>query len=839
MKKRYTIGFLDENAHNEYHSEMMNGVFEAARKYDLNVIRFGHFPEFLTGKYNSEMTMVLNHIRQYELDGLLFLGWARVMEGENRELFQQILESMPVLSIGSKFENIPNVYFLAGGYIQEIILHLIQVHHLQKIAFIAPRSPDNRIQAYQDTLKAYGIYQPELYINDTELGELSLAQRGHKAVSILLDERKASFDAIVSLYNDETLSIIHELQNRGFRVPNDVAVTSYEDGEVARFSTPSFTTVYYPWRELGFCGCEKMYQWLTKSYIPSSTVVPGKVIIRSSCGCLPNSVRHAKAGPKSFIKPLAEIGDTEFQQLGQELQEGLNCPEFDGLSLFKAFLRDYQTQSNSAFLAELGRQFACITDYHRFPECGDVVSLMRKLLLPYLLKPRETLLWAENLFQEAQVLLQEKKTAAWAREEIESRTVKLTLQSVAQVLITHFNIPNIMDSLAMNLPRLNLPSCYIYLFKNAESQIDLFENCLLAFEYTDGVRVQSQMDNSGTAKQMLRKTLFKANRAYAMNALLLHTDDLYTGFAIYEAGPNDERVYQALNLNISMAIYGAMLLDKLDASYQKLVEKSHQEGMTEIANGILHNISNILNSLRVSIDLLKELIHSTPLEDFLKANRLLEDNLHNLAGFIEHDPRGKKLMQFYLRLDSPLQELHQQLLANINRLGDKVKLINDIVTAQQSYTGIQSGLEIIDVVPVVEDALKMNLASLENNHIQIIKNYHHHSKLRAQRTKLFHILVNLIKNAKEAMLETPEDQRKLIITIEETGGRKYIRITDTGSGIPADKLESIFAYGYTTKKDGHGFGLHSCGNYMAEMKSKIWAESDGPGKGATFVLEFN
>jgi DNA-binding LacI/PurR family transcriptional regulator/signal transduction histidine kinase len=839
MKKRFTIGFLDENAHNEYHSDMMNGVFEAARKYDLNVIRFGYFPDHLTDKYDFEMTMVLNHILQYDLDGLLFLGWARVANGANRELFQQLLDSIPVLSVGSYFENIPNVYFLARNYIQEIMLHLIQVHHLQKIAFIASRYPDNRIQAYQDTLKDYGIYHPELYINEPEMVKLSLTQRGQKAVSILLDERKASFDAIISLYNDETFSVIQELQHRGYRVPNDIAVTSYEDGEIGKFSTPSFTTVYYPWRELGFCGCEKMYQWLTKGEIPLTTVVPGKIIIRNSCGCLPNSIRQAKAGPKTFIKPLSEILEAEFQQLGQELQKNLNCFEFDGIGLFRAFLRDYHLQSNSFFLQELGGQLANMPNYHRFSQCGDIVSIVRKLLLPYLIRPREALLWAENLFQQAQVLLQEKKAAAWAREEIESRIIKLTLQNVAQVLITHFNIPNIMDSLAMSLAKLNLPSCYIYLFKNPESQSGLFEDCLFAFEYTEGGRIQSKTTTSGTAREILRKTLFPANQAYAMNALLLYTADLFIGFAIFEVGPKDERVYQTLSLNISMAIYGAKLLDKLDASYQGLVEKSHQEGMTEIANGILHNISNILNSIRVSIDLMKDLIDTSSLEDFFKANQLLEDNLHDLAGFIDHDPKGKKLMQFYLQLENPLQELHHQLLATINRLGDKVKLINDIVTAQQSYTGIQSGLEVIEVVPIVEDALKMNLTSLENCHIQVIRNYHDYLKLRGQRTKLFHILVNLIKNAKEAMMETPPDQRKLIITTEETNGRKYIRLTDTGSGIPADKLESIFAYGYTTKKDGHGFGLHSCGNYMAEMKSKIWAESEGLGKGATFVLEFN
>lgn len=837
MKKRFTVGFLAENSHDEYHGYMMNGVFEAARKYDLNVIRFGHFAEHISTKNDFDIHMILDHIQQYDLNGLLFLGWARAANLEYHDFFRKRFHSIPILSIGREFDNIPSVYFPGNFYIREILLHLIQVHQLQRIAFIAPFYSDDRIQTYWDTINEYGIFHPELYIDANEIANLDLIQRGRKAVAILLDERKVSFDAVVSLYNNETMSIINELEYRGYKVPDDIVVTSYEDGEIGKFAMPSFTTVYYPWKELGFCGCEKMYELLTQGSIPLSTIVPGRLIIRDSCGCRPNSISHAKAGFKTFTKPVAEISEAELIQLNQELQNTLNCFMFEGINLFKAFLRDYQAQSNSFFLTELERQFAGISNYHRFLECEDIVSNLRKLLLPYCVQPRKMLLWAEALFLQAQVLLQEKKTAAWALEEIESKMVKLTLQEMGQVL-THFNLPNIMDSLEMNLAKLNLPSCYIYLFKNADSQTDLFEDCSLVFEYTDGVRIQSKTNSSGTAKQKLAKILFPEKRVYTMNALLLNTADLFIGFAIFEAGPKDERVYQTLSLNISMAIYGAMLLDKLDSSYKRLVEKSHREGMTEIASGILHNIRNILNSLNVSIQLIKDLINNSSIEDFLKANQLLEDNLHDLTGFIENDPKGKKLMQFYLQLEDPFQDLQLQLLANIDRLNDKVNLINDIVTAQQSYTGIKSVLEILDVVPIIEDALKMNLASLEKNHIKIIKNYHDIPKLWGQRTKLFHILVNLIKNAKEAMLEIPETDRKLIITIEQTSGCKYIRITDTGYGIPADKLESIFAYGYTTKKDGHGFGLHSCGNYMTEMKGKIWAESDGPGKGATFVLEF-
>jgi signal transduction histidine kinase len=217
----------------------------------------------------------------------------------------------------------------------------------------------------------------------------------------------------------------------------------------------------------------------------------------------------------------------------------------------------------------------------------------------------------------------------------------------------------------------------------------------------------------------------------------------------------------------------------------------------------------------------------------------LEENIDHLDVFLAQDPRGSKLPQFYIKLGESFNDLQNRMLDNIYRLAEKINLVNEIVTAQQNYTGIRSTLEELDVIPIIEDALKMNMPSLEKYHIKIIRNYENPTKIYIQRTKLFHVLVNLITNAKDAMLDVPESKRRLAIMVSVAGHRKQIRISDSGQGIDPDMLESIFAYGYTTKKDGHGFGLHSCANYMTEMEGKIWAESDGPGKGATFVLQFH
>lgn len=168
-----------------------------------------------------------------------------------------------------------------------------------------------------------------------------------------------------------------------------------------------------------------------------------------------------------------------------------------------------------------------------------------------------------------------------------------------------------------------------------------------------------------------------------------------------------------------------------------------------------------------------------------------------------------------------------------------MNLIQEVITAQQNYASIEGIIEELDIAIVIEDALKLHTEMLNNYQIQIVKEFQVTPKVSAERVKLFHILLNIISNALNAMVETPEPERMLKFTFGIHKRGKFLRITDNGCGIPAPLLQKIFDNGYTTKNHGSALGLHSCAGYMAEMNGKIWAESDGPGKGTTFVLQFN
>ncbi len=846
-KTRLTIGFLDENLDNEYRSQMMPGVFEAARKYNVNVIRFAYYPTHSTYRYTSQIHMILSLIDQYDLDGLLFLGWGRAGALQNYENFLSHFQSIPILSIGTQFEAIPHVYCPGEVHIREILLHLINFHHIKRIAYISPIIPDKRNEIYLETMNEYGIYDPGLFVSEKELEGLSVFERGKRALTILLDERRVNFRAIVSLYSEETADLAEELLKRGIHVPNDIAITSYEDRDIARYCSPPLTTVYYPWIELGFYGCEKMVELLTQGHIPISTKIPGKVIYRYSCGCMSKSV--IATGGISFENAaisLAEITAGAQYKIIAKMEAAFSNPNLDFRRLLDAFFNDFHNNTSTSFLTELATQLQKIESGYRHSDIEDVVSVFRGAILPYLMNQKEALLWSGDLFQKAQVLTWEKVSSISNRDKVHAKTLNQGLQEISQILITNFSLENLLDSFTKSLCKLNIPSCYIFQFNSAtdhrnrehhDFQDDPFAACMLVFEYRDHIRYNSGTNRVCSAKQLLTETFASENRIYTILAHLIHITDEIVGFVLFEPGPMDDRIYQTLAAHVSIAFQGSMLLEKLESSYQKLAKQAHREGMADISSEILHNTGNILNSINASVHLMKDVIDNSAINDLMKANHMLKKNLDDIENFINNDAKGKKLFQFYIGLGYSFTELQNQLLHYINRLDNKVKSINEIIAAQQNYADVVEITEELDIAWVVNDAIKLFSRSFDYYQIQVIKDYQCMPKVPAQRMKLFPILVNIISNAGEAMFENPENERKLIFTIYEDNQGKYIRVTDNRRGKSINLLEKIFENGSALSKD-YGFGFYRYTNDMSEMGGEIWVESDGPGKGTTFVIQF-
>ncbi len=279
-------------------------------------------------------------------------------------------------------------------------------------------------------------------------------------------------------------------------------------------------------------------------------------------------------------------------------------------------------------------------------------------------------------------------------------------------------------------------------------------------------------------------------------------------------------------------------LKQLEKARDELVEKAHKAGMADIATGVLHNVGNILNSVNTSASLIGDTVKQSRLGGLAEANTILREHIDRLEEFIASNPKGKKLMQYYLKLEEPLQNEQLKILQQSKRLIEKIELINEVIAAQQSYASASMHADYMSLSNIIDNALALQSGSIERHGLTIEKDLQDVDPVVVQRTKLIHVLVNVFKNAKESMTGNPPKEKKISIKVWQDDNYIYLTVTDNGSGINPEHLDKIFTHGFTTKKSGHGFGLHSSANYMAEMGGKMKASSGGKGEGATFTLLF-
>jgi signal transduction histidine kinase len=261
-------------------------------------------------------------------------------------------------------------------------------------------------------------------------------------------------------------------------------------------------------------------------------------------------------------------------------------------------------------------------------------------------------------------------------------------------------------------------------------------------------------------------------------------------------------------------------------------------GRAEIADSVLHNIGNVLNSLNVSCSLIETKLERTRLNRFLMANQLLRDHMDDPSAFFRDHPKGQLLPRFYLRLGEELHKENESLQVEMRKVTEKTHLMQDIIDTQQTIAKMgASGL--LDLIQVIEEALTMVRDQIEGDHIQVVKTFRTGKPVRAQKSKLIHVLINLFKNGIEAMEDTPMDKRVLNIETGETEkGEIFCSVKDQGAGMSVEVRDRVFTHGFTTKKHGHGFGLAACRTVMEELNGGIHVESQGPGKGSTFTLLF-
>ena len=274
----------------------------------------------------------------------------------------------------------------------------------------------------------------------------------------------------------------------------------------------------------------------------------------------------------------------------------------------------------------------------------------------------------------------------------------------------------------------------------------------------------------------------------------------------------------------------------LVSAHRQLVAASRRVGMAEVATGVLHNVGNVLNSVNVSATLVCEQVKKSKVLAVAKVAALLSQHADDQKFLIE-DERGKQLPGYLKDLGEHLRKEQATVLNELDSLVKNIEHIKEIVVLQQDYAKL-SGLSMaVKTSAMVEDALRMNVSALTRHQVNLAREYIDDPTIIVDKHAVLQILVNLIRNAKYACDESGRSDKLVTVRIFKNGiDGINIQITDNGVGIPRENLNRLFSRGFTTRSDGHGFGLHSCLLAAKEMGGALTAHSDGPGLGAVFTL---
>jgi signal transduction histidine kinase len=277
---------------------------------------------------------------------------------------------------------------------------------------------------------------------------------------------------------------------------------------------------------------------------------------------------------------------------------------------------------------------------------------------------------------------------------------------------------------------------------------------------------------------------------------------------------------------------------KLRQAQGELVTAAREAGRAEIATNVLHNVGNVLNSVNISAAVIGSTLRQSRLSGLSRGMQMLRERSGDLGTFLAEDDKGRKLPPYLHAAAAALAQEHRSMEDEVDRLTKSIDHIKDIVASQQSHASRHHVVEPVQPAELADDALRMQSSALARHNITVVKEYEPIAAVPLDRGRVLQILVNLISNAKAAMSDMGDRPHRMTLRVQMIqDGELRFTVADEGEGIPPENLTRIFTHGFTTRRGGHGFGLHSSALAARELGGSLTVSSEGPGKGATFILD--
>ncbi|MCK5266763.1 MAG: GGDEF domain-containing protein [Spirochaetes bacterium] len=616
-KRKKTIGFQINNLQGRYAAKLWPLIVAVAKRYDINLIIFpGHAFESPYG-YESKHNAIYNFINKHNVDGLIMASGAicNFIGIDGLKNYYEKLKGMPIVSLGIKLDGIPSILVDNKFGLKNVVDHLIEHHKYKKIAFVrgTRNNPEaeERFAAYKESLIDH-----KMKINNDLIVQGNFhPDSGNAAVKILMDERRAKLEAIVVANDDMALGVLEELKKRKIDVPNNVAVVGFDNIEEVQFHEIPLTTVDQPLDEQAEIAFEILMKMFKGKTVPDQIILPTRLIVRSSCGCI--------SGMDTLVNNQLSLNNKTLQKKTIYNEKSRNVL-FDSIEkLIGRMSIDKDTALNwidsiinslsskkvinnlySIHLKKLNESLNSeVTLGHDLPVWQGILTMLYNYIIS-MNNTSDNFFEMENFFQRARIIVAEKMQQVQAIRRMQVDTIIFYLMQVISKLITTLNIEELMAVLRNELIKLDIHGAYLVLYPSEITNTDSnewqpteFSELVLAYSDDKDINLNAYEAIFQTSN-LLPDDVLKKDKNYIMiiKSLFFRNDQI--GYVIFELGSMEGIVYETLQSQISNTLKSSALikaridaearlvgaLNELEDSNRKLHNQSHRDELTGLYN---------------------------------------------------------------------------------------------------------------------------------------------------------------------------------------------------------------------------------------------------------------
>jgi len=583
--ERKTIGVFASQVGRAWGAEFIAGITAGAEANNVNLVHFiGGKLSPQTSADNPKPSFGLYDLaKSDQFDGLILTSdTAYGIKPADIKMFESVFGDLPIVTQSVEISGatmfVPNN--IEG--MRAVVGHLIEEHGYKRIAFICgiqgQVDAEQRFQAYRDELKAHDLRYDEDMVVDGDF----TPESGREAIRILLDERKIRFQAVVAANDRMAFGALEALKQRGMRVPEDVAVTGFDDLREAQVTGVPLTTVRQSFYTAGKNALETLLKKMKGNTVPPTVVTSTQLLVRWSCGCLPENVRQAAVLPRDVAKTgklenkreaalralLNSAGVTEQDPALMEFRDGFGRAwEAFLLALNERVTPDEFLKTINAMVEMMQRHELMVSVWH------NVISMMRRYALGGITS-HTSMLRAENLFQQARLLAGELSQRAQAYRRLMLEQQENVLQAFSFSMAPAMAFDDIGSAISKHFPDMGIGRWYVMFYSDVTAPQSISspapDSYQLLFQYENAkFEMPRKQALIGTGQLVPRGKTPEDHRYTAVLMPLTLAQNRF-GFMWVEMGPHDWEVYVRIRNLVSSALLRTMLVQQKELAQSEV-----------------------------------------------------------------------------------------------------------------------------------------------------------------------------------------------------------------------------------------------------------------------------